>query len=75
MDISKDIKEIRMKMLLSQSDFAKELGVSFSTVNRWENGKAIPNYIALKKIKEFCKENNLKFSIEDQLVGEKHESN
>ena len=44
MDIGNKIKEIRIKSLLSQADFAKELGVSFSTVNRWENGKAIPNF-------------------------------
>ena len=34
MDIGAAIKEIRIKSLLSQADFAKELGVSFSTVNR-----------------------------------------
>lgn len=64
MDIGNKIKEIRIKSLLSQADFAKELGVSFSTVNRWENGKAIPNFKALKKIKEFCARNEIDFNVD-----------
>lgn len=69
MDISIAIKEIRRKSLLSQVDFAQELGVAFSTVNRWENGKAMPNYKALKKIKEFCQMNQIDFDV-DRLVLE-----
>ena len=44
MDVGNAIKDIRIKSLLSQADFAKELGVSFSTVNRWENSKAMHTY-------------------------------
>lgn len=69
MDIGAAIKEIRIKSLMSQNDFAHELGVSFSTVNRWEKGKAAPNYKALKKIREFCQTNNIDFDI-DKLVLE-----
>lgn len=71
MDLSSELKEVRVKCLLSQSSFAKELGVSFSTVNRWENGKAIPNYQALKKIKEFCTNNNITFAIDTKAWEEK----
>ena len=42
MDWAKVIKEIRLTCILSQEDFAKELGVSFTTVNRWEKGKNKP---------------------------------
>ena len=69
MDIGKAIKDFRVKSLLSQADFAKELGVSFSTVNRWENGKAIPNFKALKKIKEFCARNKIDFNV-DAYISE-----
>lgn len=48
------IKDIRQNSFLSQVDFAKEIGVSFSTVNRWETGKAIPNCVTMKKIANFC---------------------
>ena len=36
------IKELRAHLQLTQEAFARILGVSFATVNRWENGKAEP---------------------------------
>lgn len=54
MDISNEIKRIRQKSLLTQEEFAQELNVAFSTVNRWEKGKTQPNITAMKRIKEFC---------------------
>ena len=36
------IKNIRVYMNMNQSEFSKRLDVSFATVNRWENGHAIP---------------------------------
>ena len=33
-------KEVRLQLALSQADLARELGVSYATVNRWENGQA-----------------------------------
>jgi len=59
------IKEIRGKCLLSQSDFAKEIGVSFSTINRWENGKALPKISTLKKINDFCEKHAIPFSVQN----------
>lgn len=58
------IKFVRRKSLLSQADFAQAVGVSFSTVNRWENGKAIPQLCKLKRISDFCIEQNIAFDIE-----------
>lgn len=55
---------------MSQSSFAKELGVSFSTVNRWENGKAIPSYQALNKVKEFCDKKGFSFEIDSEIWEE-----
>lgn len=48
-------------------EFADEIGVSFSTVNRWENGKTAPNYQTLKKIKKFCDRNNICFDIDARV--------
>lgn len=53
MSFSSDVKGIRQKSLLSQEAFAKELGVSFTTVNRWESGKTKPSYKAMKLINDF----------------------
>lgn len=68
MDIGTAIKEIRIKSLLSQEDFAKAIGVSFSTVNRWENGKAVPGFKALKKMKDFCANSNIDFDAEKYVA-------
>jgi DNA-binding transcriptional regulator YiaG len=40
------IRMLRQRMQLTQEDFAHLIGVTFSTVNRWENGKSTPNRIA-----------------------------
>lgn len=40
--IPKAIKELREHLNLTQEAFARILGVSFATVNRWENGKTVP---------------------------------
>ena len=64
MSISSNIKEIRRKCFLTQTEFAKALGVSFSTVNRWENEKSTPNYQTLKKIKFFCDQHDISFVID-----------
>lgn len=47
-----NIREIRLEMGLTQEQFAAKLGVSFPTVNRWENQKAKPSPLALQKLKK-----------------------
>ncbi|MBE7058090.1 MAG: DUF3990 domain-containing protein [Ruminococcaceae bacterium] len=49
-------KHIRDYLGLSQADFAEKLGVNFATVNRWENGRAIPTKLAQAKLYDYCKE-------------------
>lgn len=61
MDYSNLIKELRNKMLLTQTEFADLLGVSFGSVNRWENGKYEPTIKAKRKLKVLCLEYNIKF--------------
>lgn len=67
MGFSEDIKDIRQKCFLSQEAFAKELGISFATVNRWESGKTKPTYKTMKLIDDFCKKNNIIFDIRREL--------
>lgn len=72
MSFSEEIKKIRQRFFLTQSDFAKEITVSFSAVNRWEVGKAKPNLSAMKKIKLFCDRNNIEYgTIEDVWLNYK----
>jgi putative transcriptional regulator len=54
MDYQKALKALREKLLLSQTDMAKLLGVSYVSVNRWENGKHEPSYKAKRKIRDLC---------------------
>ena len=61
MDFSNLIKELRNKMLLTQTEFADLLGVSFGSVNRWENGKYEPTIKVKRKLKVLCLEYNIKF--------------
>lgn len=49
------IKKIRSYMNMNQTEFAEQLNVTFATVNRWENGRALPNKLAQDKIYDLCK--------------------
>ena len=48
------VKEIRRQLSLSQEDLARELGISFATVNRWENGRVKPSKLAKAQLDNFC---------------------
>ena len=50
MDYPKLLKQYREKMFLSQEDLAQKLGISYVTVNRWENGKFEPTIKMKKKL-------------------------
>lgn len=69
MDLSTSIKKVRQKTFMTQEEFAKELGVAFSTVNRWEKGKTTPNLAAMKQMKDFCQRNGISFEeVEDAWI-------
>jgi DNA-binding transcriptional regulator YiaG len=51
---SERVKKVRSQLNLSQEDLAHAIGVSFATVNRWENGKTLPSKLALKQFNSFC---------------------
>ncbi len=44
------IKDIRAKLGLTQEQFAAQVGVTWSTVNRWEDGRGTPLPLALRRI-------------------------
>jgi transcriptional regulator with XRE-family HTH domain len=51
--IAQHVLEIRLEMGLTQEQFAAKLGVSFPTVNRWENKKTKPSPLAIQKLQKF----------------------
>ncbi|MBP5091349.1 MAG: helix-turn-helix transcriptional regulator [Bacilli bacterium] len=42
MDYGCAIKELRERLIITQTELAELLGVTFQTVNRWENGHHVP---------------------------------
>ncbi|MBE9019034.1 helix-turn-helix domain-containing protein [Chroococcidiopsidales cyanobacterium LEGE 13417] len=50
--ISNLIRELRLETGLTQEEFAAELGVTCSSVNRWENQRGKPSKLALKLIEQ-----------------------
>lgn len=52
------VKKVRLQLKLSQEELAQCLGVSFATVNRWENGRTKPSKLALKQFATFCTTNS-----------------
>jgi len=48
------VRGIRRQLGLSQERLAEALGVSFATVNRWENGHVKPSRLALRQLNAFC---------------------
>ena len=49
------LKKYREIMFLSQEDLAQKLGISYVTVNRWENGKFEPTIKMKKKLHSMFK--------------------
>ena len=57
---AKALIELRSKLNISQSELASLLMVSYPSVSRWENNRAIPVKIARVRIEKMCKENDIK---------------
>ena len=50
---AEEIKKLRESFRMTQEDFAHGLGVTFATVNRWENRKAVPSRLAEKELERW----------------------
>ncbi len=62
-DYPATIIKIRAKLNLSQMKMADMLGVSFASVNRWENGKYEPTRLVKEKIRLLCEENKITMEV------------
>ena len=54
------IKLLRKRMLLTQTELADKLGVSFGSVNRWENGQFEPTMKVKRQLAVLFNEYNIK---------------
>ena len=55
-DFSALVLKVRTRLGLSQEAMAQEFGVSFATINRWENGKTLPSNLARARFQSHCEE-------------------
>lgn len=62
--IGQFIKDLRKKNNLTQEEFAKEFGVTYQAVSKWENGKNIPDIAILKEMSK-----KFNFDLNDLLEG------
>lgn len=62
MVFSSVIKKVRLELKLSQQQLALALNVSYSTINRWENGHVEPSNLAKKSFIDFCESNFINVS-------------
>ena len=58
-DYADGILQLRAKLNLSQEELAKILGVSYISVNRWENDKYAPTKLVKVKLNQLFKEHNI----------------
>ena len=49
-DVPLLVKSLRTRLGMTQEQFAKEVGVTFSTINQWENGRRNPQPFLLKHL-------------------------
>ncbi len=54
-DMPRLVRQLRERTGLTQEKFAAKLGVTFPTINRWENGRARPSPLALKQIEDLLR--------------------
>lgn len=55
-DIPRLVKELRERLQLTQEQFALKVGVTYSTVNHWENGKRMPQPFLIRRLLELKEE-------------------
>ena len=57
--LAEKIKQLRLRLRLTQEQFAGKVGATFSTVNRWQSGKSRPSPLALRRIEELSGETSV----------------
>lgn len=55
-EIDRLVRSLRELLGVSQEKLAARMGVTFSSVNRWENGHTKPSPLAVQKLEELVLE-------------------
>lgn len=64
MSFGEFVKSARNQLGMTQDQLARQLNISFSTINRWENGKTYPNKLTREFFYEYCKKNGIKIFVD-----------
>jgi len=63
MSLDEIIKNIRKELNITQEQLARDLDISYATLNRWENGHNIPNRLTRKAIAAYCSKKGMSSKI------------
>lgn len=66
MRFSEFVIYVRKNLKLSQKQLAEAINVSYSTINRWENGHVVPSNLAVRSLYDFCESNFI--NVPDDLL-------
>lgn len=61
MEFKDKVFQLRMQLNMSQESLARDLGVCYATVNRWEKGGSSPRPQQIYIFNKYCKDHNVCF--------------
>ena len=64
-DFQEQVKLVRMHLQLSQEELARQMGISFATVSRWERENRKPQLALLGKFYSFCQRTGIEIDLSD----------
>ena len=70
-NVHRSIRELRIRLGMTQEEFAHAVAVTFSTVNRWENGHAKPSKLARRAIEALARRGNPRREAGAPLSGDR----
>ena len=66
MTFGEAVLKLRSERRISQRQLANELNVSFTSINRWETGRTMPNKMTVFVIRQYCINHGLDFSYDEE---------
>ena len=66
MDFGDKLKQVRMQLMISQEDMARELNISFPAYNKLENKKSNPSYETQRAFRDLCERKKIEIKGDDQ---------
>ena len=70
MNFAEAILNLRMALRISQQQLATDLDISYATVNRWENGRTVPNKMTMNVIEHYCHSKNMEFNYKPDTMND-----